>query len=277
MNQSKPATPLLPLLPLGADEIHLWLAFDREITDSALTTAYRQLLTPEERQQEQRFYFAKDQHQYLVTRALTRTVLSRYAQVAPEDWRFNKLEHGRPEIANDDPLTRSLVFNISHTAGLIVLAVTRDQDLGVDTENILEREAPLDIANRYFSPRETADLYALPREVQLERFFHYWSLKESYIKARSKGLSIPLDQFNFTYADAHSIAVAFHEKLQDVPERWRFWLLKPTLAHLLAICVGRGTGDWPSQKIMLRKTIPLSGDEALTYTVLRESAGMTTQ
>ncbi len=252
---------------IRGDEIHLWLAGDREIRDPDLLIAYRDLLTPEERQQEQRFYFEKDRHQYLVTRALTRTVLSEYAPVAPRDWRFRKLEHGRPQIVNAE--AGDLVFNLSHSAGLIALAITRGGQLGVDTENIVEREPPLDIANRYFSPRETTDLQSLPREVQLGRFFHYWTLKESYIKARSKGLAIPLDQFTFTFADEHSVAISFDKRLEDRPERWRFWLLRPTSEHLLAICAER-TGPNP-QSLIVRRIQPLCQPHDQSFGIVRKT------
>lgn len=252
---------------VGSDEIHLWLAFDRDIRDPDLLVAYRDLLTPEERQQEQRFHFEKDRHQYLITRALTRTVLSDYAPVAPCDWRFRKLEHGRPQIIN--PEAGDLVFNLTHSAGLIVLGITRGGELGIDTENVVERAPPLDITNRYFSPRETADLQALPRDAQPERFFHYWTLKESYIKARSMGLAIPLDQFSFTYADERSVAITFNPRLADIPENWRFWLLQPTAEYLLAVCASRRPTP---QRLVLHRIVPLAAESQLSCMTLRRSS-----
>ena len=257
-----------PLLPLGADEIHLWLAFDREINDPRLLAAYHDLLDEGERRQHQRFYFEKDRHQYLVTRALTRSVLSRYAPVAPCDWRFDKLEHGRPRIANPEPEAQSLVFNLTHSAGLIVLGITRGAALGIDTENVVEREPPLEISHRYLSPRETADLHALPRAAQPQRFFHYWTLKESYIKARSMGLALPLDQFSFSYADERSVAIGFDERLADTPDRWRFWLLRPGAEHLLAICA---TQRPTPQRLVLRRIVPLAQEIPLAAELLRKS------
>lgn len=243
------------MLSIGSDEIHLWLAFDREIRDAGLLAAYHRLLNSEERQQEQRFHFARDRQQYLVTRALTRSVLSYYAPVAPQDWRFRKLEHGRPQIIN--PQAGDLVFNLSHTAGLIVLGITRGGELGVDTENIIERSPPLEISRRYFSPRETGDLLALPQALQAERFFHYWTLKESYIKARSMGLALPLEQFSFLFPAENEIDIAFDPRLDDQPERWHFRLLRPTPEHLLAVCAAHAPAS-PPRRLSLRRIVPLT-------------------
>lgn len=258
------------MLQITQDQIHLWLAFDNEIKSESLIADYRRLLLNEdERQKEKRFYFAKDQHQYLVTRALVKTVLSRYAAVAPENWRFSKNKYGRPEIANEETRSQQLTFNISHSAGLIIMGVTCRQALGVDTENIVQRQAPLDIANRFFSPQETAALYALPLATQFERFFYYWTLKESYIKARGMGLSIPLDQFSFSFPDAQDIQIAFQSKIKDTPSNWRFWLLKPTESHLATVCVNR-TSAVP-QQLIVRKVVPLESDALFDYAILRQS------
>ncbi len=258
------------MLQISPDQIHLWLAFDREINNANLIADYRRLLLDDaERQREKRFYFAKDQHQYLVTRALVKTVLSRYATVAPDHWRFSKNKYGRPEIANEEVRSQKLSFNISHTAGLIIMGVTCGQTLGVDTENIVQRQAPLDIAHRYFSPQETAALHALPLADQPERFFYYWTLKESYIKARGMGLSIPLDQFSFSFPDEQDIRIEFHSGVKDIPSNWWFSLLKPTPDHLISICVQR-TSAVPPQLVVM-KSVPLVFAESSSLVKLRES------
>jgi 4'-phosphopantetheinyl transferase len=256
------------MLTLGHNEIHLWLTDDRAICTPTLLGAYRSLLDTNERTQQQRFHFEKDRHRYLVTRALTRSVLSRYAPVTPENWRFRKLEHGRPQIINPEAI--GLTFNITHTTGLIVLAVMSGGELGIDAENIVERTAPLDVAPRYFSSNETSALRALPPEAQNERFFHYWTLKESYIKARSQGLSLPLDRFSFQWPDAQSIAIEFDPRLADAPENWDFQLLRPTHEHLLAVCSSRQKSAPPPQ-LYFRQITPLAEDRTLTIAPLRAS------
>src|SRR5690606_33310169 len=90
-----------------------------------------------------------------------------------------------------------LVFNLSHTDGLIACAVSRGREVGVDVEWLDRRGGDIDVADRFFSRYEVQALYAQPPERRRDRFFRYWTLKESYIKARGMGLALPLDRFSF--------------------------------------------------------------------------------
>ena len=257
------------MLPLDPATVDLWFTFYDDIRDERLLTDYRRLLNEGELAQEKRFYFPKDQHRYLVTRALVRTVLSRYVPVAPADWIFSKTAHGRPEIANDDDIAQTVSFNISHTQGLIVLAVSSGQALGVDTENLRRREITIDVADRFFSPAEVRELHSVPMAAQHERFFHYWTLKESYIKARGLGLSIPLDQFGFFFPRAAEVDIRIDEQLGDVASRWRFWQLRPAADFLAALCVER-TGPIAPQLVM-RRVVPLDHVAPFECELLRTS------
>jgi len=71
-----------------------------------------------------------------------------------------------------------LSFNLSHTHSLIVLGVTRARALGVDVENVRTREVSMDIAHRYFAPREVSELMAAPAHEQQDRFFVQGSLHQ---------------------------------------------------------------------------------------------------
>jgi 4'-phosphopantetheinyl transferase len=254
---------------LDSGQVHLWCSFFAEITDEALLCEYRRLLTEAERQKERRFYFIRDQRRYLVTRALVRTVLSRYAAVAPEQWVFATNRYGKPEIANDESLAKRLSFNITHTDGLIILGIAPGQALGVDVENIRKRQASIEVADRFFAPAEAEALNALPKDRQQQRFFEYWTLKESYIKARGMGLSIPLDKFSFQFPREREVRISIHPDQEDWPSRWHFWQLWPTPVYLAAICAERARVKAPY--LMLKKIVPLISEQELDYALLRAS------
>jgi 4'-phosphopantetheinyl transferase len=241
------------LLPLPPDEAHVWYLLSDEIRDPDLLASYERLLTPEEHARRARYVFEKNRHEYLLTRALARTVLSRYVAVAPEDWRFTPGSHGKPEITS--PRVEAKVsFNLSNTDGMVACLCALDRDVGVDVEDIERRGETTGVADRFFSPSEVAALHALPAEAQVDRFFDYWTLKESYIKARGLGLALPLAQFSFTIAP-DSIRIAFDPRLEDDPASWQFMQRSPTRRHRLAAAVRRGPG--PELRFVVQKVVPL--------------------
>lgn len=255
------------ILPLDAGQVHIWLVFYQQIVDPALLSAMLALLNDAERAQQLRFHFADDRLRYLATRALVRTVLSRYAPIAPAGWNFTPNEYGRPAIANGHPQARTLSFNLSHTRGLIAMAVTRDRVLGVDVENLTTRQVSGGIAEHFFSPAEVAELATVPEERRQDRFFEYWTFKEAYIKARGMGLSIPLDRFSFHFPDERQVRLSIEPDLGDDAERWRFWQFRPTADYLLALCAERLDGAEPL--LAVRTVIPTVSDAAVDWTLLK--------
>jgi 4'-phosphopantetheinyl transferase len=255
-------------LMIADNDIHLWFVFSDQIYDTSLLSGYEALLTPEERIQQQRFYFHSHRIHYLISRALIRTTLSLYAEVEPHEWRFSRNPYGRPEIEwprIDCPLR----FNISHTCGLMSLAVTLQRDIGVDSENTTCRQFDFALAERFFAPDEVSALKALAPLSLSERFFEFWTLKEAYIKARGMGLSIPLDQFSFHLEDDAPLGISFDPRFDDFQNNWSFWLLQPTPRHKAALALR--IEPWETVNLICRKTIPLRQIEPYNCVILRSS------
>ena len=254
---------------IDENSIDVWLAFYHEIEDARLLATLREVLSEEERGREPRFHFADDRKRYLITRALVRTVLSCYAEVAPQDWTFSANEYGRPRIADTHGAARRLSFNVSHTRGLIALGVTRGRELGVDVEHTTLREVSSGIAERFFAPCEVDALATVPVERRQDRFFEYWTFKESYIKARGMGLSIPLDKFGFHFPHERGVGLAIAPELGDDARRWAFWQYRPAAHYLLAICAERRGVETP--RVTLRRAVPNLSHEPLALPLLRTS------
>ncbi len=244
-------------ISLGPAELDLWCCFYAGLRAPDLLAAYDSLLTPDERARHQRFRFEEHRLQYLATRALCRWVLSRYAPVKPGEWRFSVGQHGKPAIATPS-ITPPLWFSLSNTRGLVVCAVCRTHEvIGVDVETIDRRTDPLGIAGHVFSPEEVHALRSLPAERHRERFFSYWTLKESYIKARGMGLALPLSSFTFHLDRGPRIAISTAPSLEDDPTHWQFALLRASPQHILA--VGAKVGDEATLRVRLATCIPLRG------------------
>jgi 4'-phosphopantetheinyl transferase len=257
------------MLNLASDEIALWCAFPSEIADPGLLREYRAILSDAERDREPRFQFARDRLRYLLTRTLVRTVLARYAPVAPHEWVFTTNRYGKPCVANNCRAARRIAFNVTHTDGLIMLAVGRDIAVGIDAEHVRRHESCLSIADRYFAPEEVEALRSLPQSMQLLRFLEYWTLKESYIKARGMGLSIPLDRFSFSFRRERYIEFATHPDQLDAPSRWTFWQFHVVSQYIASLCVERQAGS--PLHVTAKRIVPLVSESQLEHLVLRVS------
>lgn len=220
--------------------IDLWL-----IDPGAPTTEdegrWLALLSPDERAKYERFVVQPARWLHLVARALLRTTLARYVRVAPEDWTFGVNAHGRPHVEGP-PAGRGLHFNLSHTDGLVALAVADEREVGVDVEKITRRIEIDRLAPAVFAKPEQDTLAHAAEAEKCSVFFALWTLKEAYIKARGMGLSLGLDGFAF---DLHrpEPSIAFTKRCPDDAGRWRFWRLAPTPAHRLALAAPATTQE----------------------------------
>ena len=214
-----------------------WYAQPDRLTDPALLSQYDQLLCPEEQARHARYRIERVRHEFLVTRALVRTVLSRYTAMDPVEWRFTTNAYGKPD-ASSPPLAEPLRFNLSHTRGTDRLAVTRLEEVRRRCGKHRPPRPPGRIcAARFFASRKLRICCSYHPKSQQVVFFDYWTLKEAYIKARGKGLAIPLDQFSFDLASKDSVRICFSPELGDDSTTWRFAQFSPTSEHRAALAV----------------------------------------
>lgn len=236
------------MLELRPGQIHLWQAFHERDPHPALREEYGALLSAGEREREARFHFEPDRHRFRVTRALARRVLAGYLGIDPRACEFSVNEHGRPYLSNRAADESPLCFNLSHTRDLIVLAVSRGREIGVDVERIQSKRRAKDLAERFFANFESERVANATGEERDDLFHQFWTLKEAYIKARGLGLSIPLGKFGFRlHPDGPELWT--HAELGDDPARWTFIQRRPTEAHWLSICVERGEGPVPDLSV----------------------------
>jgi 4'-phosphopantetheinyl transferase len=150
-------------------------------------------------------------------------------------------------------LDETLEFNCSKSVDVVICAVTRGIPVGVDIERV-DRRVPQGIAEATFAASEKAALAALPQHEQGKRFYTYWTLKESYLKARGLGLSLPLDPIAFSVADSPRLGGNLAFSVANDCGVWQFTLLAPTPSHIAAVCVsGRGG---PAPQVVLRRFSP---------------------
>lgn len=226
---------------LGRGEIHVWRA--SLSTDQPTLRNLESTLAGEERGRAGRFIFERDRERYIAARGILRNLLGRYLRCAPQTIEFVYGVRGKPAVASAGSQP-AICFNLSHSHGLTVVAIGQEREIGIDVELIRPEFAGEEIAKRYFSAKEIAELGKLPAELRTEGFFLCWTRKEAYIKARGDGLQIPLDSFDVSLSPGTPVT------LSSVDEpRWCIESFVPSLVSDLryaAAVVGEGK-DWTAR------------------------------
>lgn len=228
-------------VPLRSDDVHVWYAdLDRF---SEATRDFEQLLSADELQRANKFHFQRDHDRFIVARGILRSILSRYLNCAPTQVRLQYSPFGKPALIHDQA-EAPVRFNLSHSNGAALFGFTHRREIGLDIEYMREDVAVIEIAQRFFSQQEIAQLGALPADTQRNAFFHCWTRKEAYIKARGEGLSLPLDQFSVSLAPGEPAALLCASDPQEV-SRWR--LQNVTVAASYAATLAVEGSDWTLQ------------------------------
>ena len=201
---------------------------------------YRRLLDAEELTREARFHFEADQERFVIGRTLARLQLSRFLGGDPRRWRFVTNEHGRPELV-EPPGPRTIGFNVSHTHGLIACAIASTWDVGVDVEWV-DRTLTHDIADRFFAPREVADLRALPTDDQTARVLRLLDPEGGLHQGARHGPGAAAHRLRLHAGAAERADDRLRAEIHDRPETWQFAQSWPTPAHRLAVAVRRAPG-----------------------------------
>jgi 4'-phosphopantetheinyl transferase len=221
-------------LALGETEIHVWRAA-LDLGESLLGQL-QTTLSPGELARANRFHFERDRNCFIATRGILRDLLGKYLGRSPAEFEFDYSARGKPSLRRT-PLGRSIQFNVSHSHGLALQAFAVERDLGIDVELIRRDMAHEEIAKRYFSPQEVAELEALPPSLRAEGFCLCWTRKEAYIKARGEGLHIPLDSFRVSLTPGQPASLQ-----SDDSSNWSLRALIPGPQHAGAV-VGEGC-EW---------------------------------
>lgn len=179
--------------------VRLYLLDEPASLSAATAQQFISWLSDEERQRWQRLRHDGDRQEFLLARAMVRSLLGVMLQQPPDSLRFSSNRHGKPEL--QQPGLPPLRFNLSHTRGLLALAVTVVDDIGVDVESLARKVEALALAERFFAASETSMLRSVPAPQLHETFMRLWTLKEAWVKARGPGLQLGLDAFAIGFAD----------------------------------------------------------------------------
>lgn len=157
--------------------------------DQSLFYQLLNFVSQEKRDRILRFYKREDAVRGLFSDLLARYLIGSQLGIENHQISFGFNEYGKPFL-KDHP---HFHFNISHSGEWVVCA-TDHRPLGIDVEMI--QPVDFNIAKRFFSQAEYLRLMGKNEPERLSYFFDLWTLKESYLKATSKGLSTDLASFS---------------------------------------------------------------------------------
>lgn len=140
--------------------------------------------------------------------------------------------HGKPYLCDAE----NLYANWSHS-GDCVLCGLSDREIGVDLQ-YMEKEPNMPLIQRALQPEEVLLYERTAQDGRKQLFYEYWAVKESYLKAKGTGFSIPLDTF---YVDLQGAYPQIMQRAEAEPYTCR--LLKGMEDYAAAVCVkGAKTG-----------------------------------
>ena len=249
--------------PIAPGFLHLW--FCRVPVEAAPDSLSAQvtILSPAERERCQRLP-EQNRAQALLTRWLVRTVLSRYVDVDPAQWRFESGENGKPLAACGDQ--QAPPFNLSHSHGWIACAVAGQGRVGVDVEAWASSRDYMRMARRYFTLAEREQLEMLAGAPQQQRFYELWTLKEAWSKARGGNIGSALGAVAFDLGRPGQIAVTAADANPG-----SFWLAEPAAGVRLALCQQHGPATAPELAVF--EAIPGVGEAGLALPLLATTDG----
>jgi len=222
---------------LPETDVHIWYAslkcsLARE--ESLLDT-----LAADERARASRFRFNRDRSRFVIGRGLLRAILGKYLRIAPMNISFAYGVNGKPTLAA--PVC-DLYFNMAHTQEVVLYAVARGHDVGVDIEYIHPLPTIQRVASLVLSLREYTCWQALPEHRRQDAFFSYWTHKEAFVKGLGDGLARPLSDVDVTVPSKEG-SQALHID-GDVSESadWSIYNLESPAGYAAALAV-RGKVD----------------------------------
>lgn len=129
-------------------------------------------------------------NRYVAVHGRLRKILGETLSESPEKINIKKAEYGKPYLAD----TPELVFNLSHSADAMIVALGYNCQLGVDIEGCKPRTSMAALVDKCFAEEEIAYWNKLPEAQKTLEFYRFWTRKEAFVKATGRGIALGLNQ-----------------------------------------------------------------------------------
>ncbi|MEI8290217.1 MAG: 4'-phosphopantetheinyl transferase superfamily protein [Verrucomicrobiota bacterium] len=205
---------------LSNDEVQVWTA--RGPADETALAKLTTVISPDQHDCAKRFATDESRREFVFGHAVLRQLLGACLKVEPATLVFGRQPHGKPFLLQPG-IGRDLSFNLSHSGGMIAIALAWKRKVGVDIEFIHGLEEYWELAPRIFSTRELGELRSLHTPQQRAAFFNGWTRKEAYLKATGEGLTDALPAIEVTLAPGKEPELL---DLPAGPKATRLWVIR---------------------------------------------------
>ena len=221
-------------LRVVSGEVHIWGSF-LDVDDETIKRLFT-LLSAHEQQQALRFHFDRHCRQHIAAHGLVRSILGKYLDIEPKLLAFCTNPYGKPYLFSDQK-NSAILFNVSHSHNLSVIAISSGLEVGIDIEYTNREMDFMEIANRFFSKGEINKLKSLSEDLQKDAFFRCWTRKEAYLKGKGRGLSMALDRFEVSLLPNDSPSILASDDSPADVYSWHLYDITPLSDYIGALSV----------------------------------------
>lgn len=232
---------LTPGTDLETDAVHVWWSDLRRFRTRLEEFTFA--LSPLERERAEGYRRPEDRDRFILRRGILRCILSRYLAVPLREVVLEPGPSKKPRLP--PALGRDLRFNLSRSDDVVLYAVTRGREIGVDLEPIRPFPEARRLAERFFASGEVARLRATAASESLAAFFTCWTRKEAFLKARGDGLGFPLNGFEVSVDPAEPARLVGVTDDPGATDRWWLADLRPATGYAAAVA-----GEMPRPRIL---------------------------
>ena len=176
-------------LEIEKDQVHVWQVHLNSTSSHPMEIT--KALSSDELEQANKFKFPEDREHFILRRNQLRTILSKYYGCQPREIIFRYNSYKKPFIYM--PELKRIKFNMSFSGDLMLVGISKHNDIGIDIEKVHEMHDLENIAFENFSSQE---LKYLNGTLDITNtFFKIWTRKEAFIKAKGEGIYHPLKSF----------------------------------------------------------------------------------
>ncbi|WP_068008153.1 4'-phosphopantetheinyl transferase family protein [Pseudovibrio axinellae] len=171
-----------------------------------------QAITAEEKTRGARFRFLRDRRAFALGRWVVRSILGVDQPPTP----FLLQDHGKPHLSGYP------TFNISHSGGLVAVALARNAPLGVDLEFMRQDRQMTDLIPVVCHPMEHLHIESRCPKERAATFYRCWTRKEAILKATGEGLRDNLRSLDVKLEQQHPwiTSESVPLKLLDIDVKW---------------------------------------------------------